>query len=158
GPRGLGDGGVAGARQPHGVERDDRDDRRQRDRGGGQWTAVAHDELAQAIAGGVGPRLERLAGHEAIDVADGRLYRAIAPRRILVHRGQAHHVEIRPLAGAGGGAAVTVTGASRGRRRPRRLLLDDDRFGFGGGTVRQIEGQTSREQLVEHDSQRVDVG
>ena len=53
--------------------------------------------LPGAIAERVRTRLERLAGQVVIDVANQRLDRCVAPRRILVHRRETQHVEVGPL-------------------------------------------------------------
>src|SRR5205814_7587909 len=79
--------------------------------------------LANPVAEGVGPGLERLAREVVIDIPDQRLDGSIPPLRLDMHRGEAEHVEIRPCSPADG----LLLG---GFRRPLPALLDNGRLGL----------------------------
>ena len=96
-----------------------------------------------------------------IDIADQRLDRAIPALRILVHRGEAEHVEIgrRGLATGPGGSLSPEGGHPPcGDRWPLRLSFGDDRFDFTGSLVGQVERQSPHKQLVQHHAEAVDIG
>ena len=82
----------------------------------------------------------------------------VPPRRILVHRRQAQHVEVGPRRAdyAALRAGCRVRAASDGRAAAR--CFEQPPFGFSRRQHREIERQPSGEQLVQDDAERVDVG
>jgi hypothetical protein len=113
------------------------------------------DELAQPVADALGARLERLAPQVVVDVADERLDRAVAPRGSLCiavrHRTSSSAHARFPAATPGAGAFAATAEALR-------LPLDDDRLRLGRRAAATGRTAAAREQLVEDDAERVDVG
>src|SRR5258707_1310171 len=62
----------------------------------GHRISVSANKLACAITQSIRASFERLTLQIMIYVADERFDRPVPPRRVLVHRGQAQHVQIGP--------------------------------------------------------------
>ncbi len=156
----LRNGGVARRGQPDGVEQHQPDDQRQYHRRSQHGGEIPPHELSQPVAHGVGARLERLALEIAVHLVDERVHVAVAASGVLVHRGEAEHVEVGPGGGAQSRPEFTASGRllPRRQRRPHRFLLGDQVGGRFRGPSGQVEGEPAAEQLVQHHAQRVDIG
>ena len=117
-------------------------------------SAVPAHEPARAIPEGVGPRLQGFSRQEVIDVPDQGLDRGVAPGGFLVHRGTAEHVEVLPLRR---GRAHRRPG-SRRLRDSGRDVLEDRSLDLPRRPRRQVVREAARQQFVEDDPERIDVG
>ena len=120
--------------------------------GGRDAYLVTADELRRAIAQRWRPRDHGQAFQVTADVLRQLFHRCVPPLRLLAQRHQNDVVEI----------ATQVTAFGRFHLPDRdarfiRLDLADDVLHFDRTALLELEGMLSREQLVEDDSQGVDI-